>query len=286
MVKIFLTFLFLFSLSYGDEFSEEIVDANVSMQKVNLKIRSLLDDSVYDKNEAYIKIIFSPESDFMTKGRVNAVKIVETLKENGLLSLYFDKPQELILNFKTSDNPLFFVKIMGDTLRNIGYYRYVTRESKLDETGFTWSISLRAEYVTDPQVLQKELKKSGSNIIDITMNSQYEWTFDVDMHDGFLNVAKLEAYENLELKRSMYAYWLDVSGIKSLSIQSSTRNSWYPYITYFNSALNLLKVVKIDKKTRHLELNIPDGARYIKISDIYTLKNIKNFLLLSPRSAR
>ena len=285
MVKIFLSFLLLFSLSFADEFVVDVIDNNSTHEKLSLKIRSLLDESVYSKNEAYINIIFSPESDFITNNRVDAVKVVETLKENGLLSLYFEKPQELILNFKTSDNPLFFMKIMGDTLRNIGYYQYVTREATLDESGFTWSISLRAEYVTDPQVLQTELSKSGSVIIDVTMLSQAEWTFSVDMRDGFLNVTKLVSYENIELKRSLYAYWLDVSQIKLLSIQSSTRNSWYPYITYFDSSLHLLKVIKKDQKTRNIVLKIPEGAKYIKISDIYTLKNIKNFLLLAPKDA-
>lgn len=286
MVKLFFTFLLLFSLSFAEEFVADVVDSNSTKGRLTSKIMSLLDESVYTKNEAYIKIIFSPESDFITNYRVDAVKVVETLKENGLLSLYFKKPQELILNFKTSDNPLFFMKIMGDTLRNIGYYRYVTRESKLDETGFTWSISLKAEYVTDPQVLQTELNKSGSVITDVTMNSQAEWTFSVDMRDGFLNVPKLVSFENIELKRSLYAYWLDVSQIKKLSIQSSTRNSWYPYITYFDSSLHLLKVIKKDSKTRNIILNIPNGAKYIKISDIYTLKNIKNFLLLAPKGSR
>lgn len=286
MVKIFLTFLLLISFSYAENNSTEDLVIDPTYEKLDLKIKSLLDEDVYSKNKAYIKIIFSPESDFITNRRVDSVKVVETLKENGLLSLYFEKPQELILNFKTNDNPLFFVKIMGDTLRNIGYYRYVTRQSKLDETGFTWSISLKTEYVTDPQVLQTELIKSGSNIIDITMLNQTEWTFSVDMREGFLNVPVLTAYENLELKRSLYAYWLDVSQIKQLSIQSSMRNSWYPYITYFNSSLHLLKVVKVDEKTRHLLLDIPEGAKYIKISDIYTLKNIKNFLLLAPKGSR
>ncbi len=286
MVKIFFLFFFLFSLTYGDDFSAKLVDVNSTSDKLDMKIKSLLEKSVYAKNKAYIKIIFSPESDFMTKGRVDAVKVVETLKENGLLSLYFKKPQELILNFKTSDNPLFFVKIMGDTLRNIGYYRYVTREAKLDENGFTWSISLRAEYATDPQVLQTQLAKSGSAIIDVTMDSPTEWTFNVDMHEGFLNVASLVSYENIELKRSLYAYWLDVSQVKELSIQSSRRNSWYPYITYFDASLHLLKVIKKDEKTRHIDLEIPEGAEYIKISDIYTLKNIKNFLLLAPKGTR
>ena len=286
MVKIFLSFFLLISISLADDFTAEIVEVDANHEKLNLKIRSLLDESVYSKNEAYIKIIFSPESDFIVNHHVDAVKVVETLKENGLLSLYFKKPQELLLNFKTSDNPLFFMKIMGDTLRNIGYYRYVTRESTLDETGFTWSISLRAEYVTDPQVLQTELLKSGSHIVDVTMLTQTEWTFSIDMRDGFLNVPRLNAFENLELKRSLYAYWLDVSQIKELKIQSSTRNSWYPYITYFDSSLHLLKVIKKDTKTRHISLHIPNGAKYIKISDIYTLKNIKNFLLLAPKGSR
>jgi len=286
VVKLLLSFLLLFSFSLADDINADIVEVNPAGEQLNLKIRSLLDESVYSKNEAYIKIIFSPESDFIINQHIDAVKVVETLKENGLLSLYFDKPQELILNFKTSDNPLFFMKIMGDTLRNIGYYRYVTRESTLDEAGFTWSISLKAEYVTDPQVLQTELSKSGSVIVDVIMLSQTEWTFTVDMRDGFLNVPRLNAYENIELKRSLYAYWLNVSEVKELDIQSSTRNSWYPYITYFDSSLHLLKVIKKDSRTRHLSLKIPEGANYIKISDIYTLKNIKNFLILSPKGSR
>ena len=290
MVKIFFSLLLLFSFSFADDIGEnfdaQVVELDPLHEQLNLKIRSLLDESVYRKNEAYIKIIFSPESDFITNHHIDAVKVVETLKENGLLSLYFDKPRELILNFKTSDNPLFFMKIMGDTLRNIGYYRYVTRESKLDETGFTWSISLKAEYVTDPQILQNELNKSGSVIVDVTMLSQAEWTFSVDMRDGFLNVPRLNSYEKIELKRSLYAYWIDVSEIKELSIQSSRRNSWYPYITYFDSSLRLLKVIKKDTRILHIDLTIPEGAKYIKISDIYTLKNIKNFLILSPKGSR
>jgi len=286
VVKVFLSFLILFSFSFAEDFDAQVVEVNPLHEQLDLKIRSLLDESVYRKNEAYINIIFSPESDFITNSHIDAVKVVETLKENGLLSLYFDKPRELILNFRTSDNPLFFMKIMGDTLRNIGYYRYVTRESKLDETGFTWSISLKAEYVTDPQILQNELNKSGSVIVDVTMLSQAEWTFSVDMRDGFLNVPRLNSYENIELKRSLYAYWIDVSEIKELSIQSSRRNSWYPYITYFDSSLRLLKVIKKDTRILHLDLSIPEGAKYIKISDIYTLKNIKNFLILSPKGSR
>ncbi len=66
--------------------------------------------------------------------RVNSVKVIETLKENGLLDLFFNKPVEIELKFKTNGSALFFVKIIGDTLRNIGYYRFVTKSSSYNET--------------------------------------------------------------------------------------------------------------------------------------------------------
>ena len=284
MVKLFLSFLLLFSLSHAQE--DQIGEINPSIEELDAKIKSLLNERTYKENEAYINIIFSPKSDFIENDRVDSVKVVQTLKDNGLLSLYFDKPKELKLNFHTSDTPLFFVKIMGDALRSMGYYRYVTKEANLNEGGFTWSITLDTEYVTDPQVLQRELYESGSKVIDVIRVSETEWTFDVDMRDSFLAVDVLSDGEELELERSLYAYWLDVSAIKKLKIKSSSSNSWYPYITYFDPSLHLLKVVKIDTKRRSLTLNIPQGAKYIKISDIYTLKNIKGSLLLTPLGER
>ncbi|MCW8837317.1 MAG: hypothetical protein OQJ77_01265 [Thiovulaceae bacterium] len=300
MVKLFLSLLFLFSVSFAEETSNQestnnqleinplvnVESINPLVEELDLKIKSLLDEDTYKKNEAYINIVFSPKSDFIINDRIDSVKVVQTLKDNGLLKLYFDKPKELRINFHTSDNPLFFVKIMGDTLRNIGYYRYVTKESKLNESGFTWSITLKAEYVTDPQVLQKELYNSGSKIVDIIRLSQTEWTFSVDMRDAFLGVEMLIDGEQVELNRSLYSYWLDVSGIQKLKIESSPRNSWYPYITYFDSSLHLLKVVKRNTKRRAMYLNIPLNAKYIKISDIYTLKNIKDSLYLTPIGER
>lgn len=293
MVKLFLSFLILASVSYAEvaqfQNSEDLVDieeVNPAIKELDTKIKSLLNEKTYKKNEAYINIIFSPKSDFIVNDRVDSVKVVQTLKDNGLLSLYFDQPKELRLNFHTSDNPLFFVKIMGDTLRSMGYYRYVTKESKLNETGFTWSITLKAEYVTDPQVLQKELDNSGSKVVDVIRHSETEWTFDVDMRDSFLAVNILKDGEVVELNRSLYAYWLDVSRIEKLKIESSSRNSWYPYITYFDPSLHLLKVVKHDIKRRAVYLTIPQSAKYIKISDIYTLKNIKGSLYLTPIGER
>jgi len=285
MVKYLLSFMLLWNFSYAQEI-DILEEVTIVDDPLTSKIKSFLEEENYNENEAFINVIFDPKSAFYANERVNTVKVIQTLKENGLLNLFFSKPMELKLNFKTSGSPLFFVKIMGDTLRNIGYYRYVTVASNLDASEFVWNISLTSEYATDPLILEKELQKSGCEVIDIQRNSSAEWTYVIDMDKGFLNLSKLYAKKNVSLKRSQYAHWLDISKIQELHISSSRRNSWYPYIAYYDASLHLLKVFKKDKIIYDLTLDIPPNTKYIKLSDIYNMKNIRDELLLSPSHSK
>jgi len=277
MVKLFLVLALLFSISFAQDIVTNFPTS------LDVKIQSFLSKTQFEKNKAYIDVIFSPKSSYYIDGNVDAVKVINTLKDNGLLKLYFKKPKKLILNFKTSASPMFFVKLMGDTLRNIGYYRYVTLGSTLNSREFIWSVSLRSEYATDPKVLQNELRKSGCKITDIVKNTLYNWTYTIDMRDAHLNVKKLVNGEVLVLKRSLYAYWLNVEDVKKVDIRSSRRNSWYPKISYYDNSLHLLKVISKDKRIKRLTLNVPKDAIYMKIADIYTLKNIRDSLTLTPK---
>ncbi len=288
MVKVLFSFLLLCSFSYAQNLSFNSLDTKVevALDPLLVKIKTFLDEDTYTNNSEFINVIFDPKSDFYKNGRVDVVKVVQTLKENGLLKLYFDKPKELHLNFKTSGSPLFFVKIMGDTLRNIGYYRYVTTASHLDPTEFTWNISLRSEYATDPLVLEEELLKCGCHVIDIQRESKTEWTYIVDISNAYLHVRVLKSQEKRILKRSLYAHWLNVSQIKRLKIDSARGNRWHPYISYYDESLHLLKVLKKNKTYFTIQLKIPENAKYIKVSDLYTLKNIRNELTLFPSGAR
>ena len=297
MVKAFIALFFLFTVSleaFQDKnqtlsISSEYAAINDVMTQEDLlteKIKSFVDERTYINNKEFIRVIFDPKSDYYRNERVDSVKVIQTLKENGLLKLFFKKPTELKLNFKTSGSPLFFVKLMGDTLRNIGYYRYVTTASSLDVSEFIWNISLKSEYATDPLILENELNKSGSKIIDVTRISATEWTYIVDISEAYLNVPFIGVDEEFKLKRSLYAHWVNVLEVKSILVKSSRRNSWYPDIAYYDASLHLLKVLKKDKIYRKLNLNIPPNAKYMKISDLYTLKNVRDSLTLIPSASK
>lgn len=284
MVKVFFLFFFSFTFILNAEIS--VVEGVTSDDVLTEKIKSFLDKETYKNNSQFIDVIFDPKSNFYVNDRVDSVKVIETLKENGLLKLFFKKPMEFKLNFKTSGYPLFFVKIMGDTLRKIGYYRYVTTASNLDVSEFTWNIVLNSEYATDPLVLQRILNKSGCSIVDVERNSAQEWTYIIDISRGYLNIEQLEDMQDISLKRSLYAYWLDVSKIRLLTIKSSRRNRWYPEILFYDTSLHLLKVIKEDQVRRRITLHIPQNAKYMKISDLYTLKNVKDELRLYPSGSK
>ena len=277
MVKAIVLLTLFFHLAFADEVQDDLLTT---------KIKSFLSKKSYKDNKDFINVIFDPKSSFYIKDRVNAVKVIQTLKSNGLLNLFFKSPQEFRLNFKTSGFPIFFVKIMEDSLRDIGYYRYVTTASNFDASEFTWSINLTSEYATDPLILQHELQKSGCNIVDIEKDRSKEWTYTIDIGNAHLDVKALHPDEELRLKRSLYAHWFNVSKIRSLKIRSSRRNRWYPYIAYYDASLHLLKILKRDKIYKYLSLRMPKNAKYMKISDLYTLKNVKDELLLSPKGSR
>ncbi|MFA6195900.1 MAG: hypothetical protein WC656_04575 [Sulfurimonas sp.] len=275
MVKILSLFLLLYTFAMAKEVNQEDI-------VLTQKIKTFIKESVYEQNRAFIDIIFTPSSNFYVKDKVDVVKVAQTLKDNGLLSLFFKEPQELKLTFKTTGSPQFFVKIMSDSLRNMGYYKYVTTESTLSDSEFAWGITLSSEYATDPVILQKELSKSGCKIVDIHKNSVTNWEYVIDISSGSLDIETLKSATEFELKRALYAHWLNVSGVKNLKVTSSSSNNWYPYIAYYDASLHLLEVIKKDEKTNSIVLEIPKLAKYVKISDLYTLKNIKDNLLLLP----
>ena len=285
MVKLFLSLFLLVSISLKAEILDDLEQIK---QKDILfsKIQSFISEDRYLRNKKFIEIIFSPIDNFYSDKTVDVVKVIQTLKENGLLKLFFKSAKEFNLHFETFGPPLFFVKLMSDTLRNIGYYRYVTTASNFNGLEFIWSVNLKSEYATDPLTLQKELAKVGCKIVDIKRISPTEWNYVIDMIDGFLNIPILTANHKHKVKRSLYAHWLNVSQIEKLVINSSRRNNWYPYISYYDSSLKLIEVIKRDKRIKKISLHIPKFTKYIKISDIYTLKNLKDDLTLFPKTPR
>jgi hypothetical protein len=259
---------------------------SINADELSDKIQNLIDSRTYKQNIDFINIIFSSKSAYYEGDNVDSVKVIKTLKDNRLLVLSYAAVHESTFVFKTSNSPILFIKIMKDALRNIGCYRYETKASSFDGDVFVWNISVKSKKIIDPEKLEKELNKNLCDIVDISRETSTKWTYTIDTQSAVLNVSRLQDDNSLKLKRSLYAKWVDISKVKKVHISSSLRNTWYPYIAYYDKSLNLIDVLKIDKKSDNLYLDFKENMYYIKISDIYTLKNIRDDLTLTPSAFR
>jgi len=269
MVRVLWFFLLLCSFVYAQ---------NPLKERLDEKIQTIIPQEVFWQNQKFIDVVFSPAKRYFTQDRVDSIKVVQTLKENGLLKLFFEKPTAIELRFKTNSSAMFFVKVMEDTLRSIGYYRFVTKNSSYNNSEFIWSVGLTSEYVIDPMILQKELQKRGAYIVDIKRETPTLWEYTINMDSAHLDAISLKNFSSLHLQRSLTPYWIDSSDIQALTIKSGGRNRWYPHIAFYDRLLHLIAVQEEDKRTRSISFKIPKGTKYIKISDIYTMKNLKSGL--------
>lgn len=253
----------------------------VASSVVDEKIQNLLGEKAYAKNRAFIDAITKPKSNYLVgSSRVDTLKLVRVLKENGLLNIFFNSPQEFSISFKTSSKPNLFIKIVNDTLVNIGYYKYTTKEASYSQDEFLWRVAMVSEYASDPTVLIDELAKNGVRVVDIVRQNQANWIYELDMSSARVDTTKID--DEVRLKRSLYAHWVEVSGVDTLSVETSFSNNWHPYIAYFDSELNLLETKKIDSKVTSLRLEIANGASYMKVADMYDMKNLRDDLILKP----
>lgn len=247
---------------------------------VDEKVKNLVDKDSYLVHQKLIDVIFKNKNRFYKENReIDIVKISKYLKDSGLLNLFFEKPKNLTITFNTNHNPIFFMKLITDSLNSMGYYFFVTKKAKQENNIFSWSISLLAEYAIDPVIFSKELNKRDSYILDIIKTAKYDWEYVIDISKASILEAKdILIDEYVKLHKSINDYWLKLEkDSKVLKLTSEGSNNWYPYISFYDDSLNVLGLYRNSNETvKSLNIKVPKNCKYVKISDIYTLNNIKN----------
>jgi len=247
-------------------------------QSILERVSALMEPKDLKTHKNLIDIVFKDQSKFLRNGRLDSVKVASTLKENGLLNLFFGKPTKIYLDFETGGNALFFTKLINDALRSLGYYRYLNLKASSSEQSFERSIMINSEYAPDPVLFSKILEKIGCTIVNISRANKAHWKYEIDISNAKLNVPSINGSEKLKLRQSRDDYWLRLNNIKKIRLQSIQGNNWYPYVTFYDKNLHLLHIYKKDERTKKITFALPKDTVYIKISDIYQLANLRKGL--------
>lgn len=231
------------------------------------------------------KIFQDRDSFYLADGRVDLLKVTQTLKNNGLLELFFSTPRELHINYKTESAPFVFTKMISDSLKALGYYYFMTQSARLDKGVYHWRIVYDAEYNLDPTIFIAEIEKRGGVVEDIRKNSATDWDYHIEVKEAkILEAREIELNQRVELSRPVDDYWVAFTQPGRMKVTAGNFAIWHPYIVLYDKELNILKIYRHDEKKKSITIRVPDNARYSKITDIYSVNNIKNGLTIQFRN--
>jgi hypothetical protein len=259
-----------------------ILVSNLNANKLFDKIENLIGGEQFKVHNKLIHLVFKNQQEFYINSEyLNYKHILQTLKENGLLKLRFKNPTDLTIEFTTNADQIKSLKILNETLKAMGYYYYFTKQAIFNKSTniLQWTITFKAEYMLDPLLLVKELRTQSCHIMNIEKKNDTYWKYELDVKNSKLkNTIKVDHNEKVVLQKPLQPYFIEINNATKLQIIGRTLNHWFPYIVFYDEHLNVLKTVKKKRVYRGYRTNIPHRTKYIKITDLYTLVNIKRGL--------
>ncbi len=241
-------------------------------------IKDVLGKSEFNSKKKFIEIIFKDKDSFKDGSYLDYPKILQKLRDEGLLKLSTVSSPLRVAFTTNSGNNQIFIKVVKDTLFSLGFSNIDTIKVVKRGKKFIWVVSLGNNYMLDPLLFSKSMKEKNIYIEGLKRYSVTNWNYVLNVKNAVIIPKKLEYNDIIKLQKSLRSYWLNIEDAKKVQIQSSLNNSWHPYVVLYNKDLKIISTVKKDKKTSKLDINVPSDAMYLKIDDLYTIKNIRDGL--------
>ena len=249
------------------------------------KIKNIIGQKDYKIHKNFINLLFKNKSKFIVNDKIKYFNLFKELKGNGLLNLRLNKPQDIVIEFLARNKSMKAYKVLNDTMQLLGYRYFFTKSlDKNENNKLVWKIVLKAEYMLDPVMLLDELQQKNCKVLNIEKRSLNNWYYEIDFDTAILNNSiKIDKNEKVKFQKPLQEYFIMVDNINSLQVISRTLNRWFPYIVFVDKDLKILKVIKKDRYYKGYKIKAPKDTKYIKITDLYNLINIKRGLTVIVR---
>jgi len=246
---------------------------------VDEKVVNILGYESYESQQGIINEITANKKNYFLNNTISYNKLIKHLKMQSLLEFTVPEQSEIKVLFHIKNGDKKGFKILKNVLSNIGYSYYFTDYITKDNDEITWQIRFVSDYTFDPYNFNDELAKFQSDITDIHRHTLTNWEYTIDTKNGiFADLKTLKLDERVSLPMPLEPYTLTLPNAKELLIASTQGNSWIPKISFYDNELGGLGTIEMNQVYEGLKVAIPKNAKYVKISDRYTLLNIKRGL--------
>jgi len=268
-------------LIFGLVLFSSIVYGNI----IEDKVKNIIGEINYKINSKLIKFLYKNQNSFMIQDRIRYYKLFRSLKKNGLLNLKLEKPQDITITYQIQNNFMTAYYILNNIMQSLGYNYYITKSFNKKNNTLEWKIVFKAEYMIDSVIFLKELKKENCKILDVHKVGFNNWNYKIDFKNISLNeTIKIDINERVKFHKPLRPYFLKIKDDSEvLEIRSTKLNHWFPSIVFFDKDLNILKVIKKNRQYRKYNTKIPINSKYIEITDLHNLINIKRGLTITVK---
>ena len=257
---------------------------SLNASELREKIQNSVGQINYQKHSNLIQNIFKNEALYYNNHRVNFQKMHEKLSKNSLINLKYPQITDIKLIFETTNSSVQSIKMINDTLNTLGYSYYFNDYLYKEDQTTVWGIRLKSEAMINPYEFIKELKRSNAIFKNVQKIDDTQWKYTIDFtYANIKEAISISRNEKVKLKKSVEPYMIKVKNANELHIKSSSSNTWYPYISFYDKNLNYISSIKNDILSKDTILGVPRFTKYILIGDSFTQKNIKRGLTVTVR---
>ena len=244
---------------------------------IDEKVIGLIGEEKFIKNQAILHSIFLEERRYKNAdGLIDIVKIAKILKRLGFIQEKFAAPISWQIEFFAYNNPQMVYKIVFDLLKS-NLFGYRIESIRQDSDGIVILVNYTSNLLADPVKIGEFLRKNGIKIIDISKNKN-RWIYTLDASQALLDCDTIQ--DKMVYKNLRAPLWIKLMNKAKVIVQARLSHHWYPALYLYDENLKPLRSIVYTKRVDRVELSLPSGLYYIKIADRFTIKNIKNGIVI------
>lgn len=181
-----------------------------------------------------------------------------------------------------SGEPAVALKTIQSAFNTFGYRLEISDFEIRNQNG-EFEATAVGNKALNPELIKESFKEQGIEIESMDTQQQI-LSMSVNAQNATWNLPLLVGEEGVELKRVHTPQWYRVEEGQSIHIEPPYGGEWYPDVAVFDHSLNLLYSYYSDAVKEGLDFDLPEGAMYLKISNVEGMKVLREGMWIESKS--
>lgn len=183
------------------------------------------------------------------------------------------QPNSIKTHILFSGEPILALKAIQQSFHAAGYKLDVHTFSMEDSTGEIGGTAVGLKPFSIG-MLRENVQEEGMALTRAS-TEQGVLKLVLDAANGAWSAPQIGSDEGAELKRSSNPQWFRIQGGQVLRFEPPYVGKWYPEIALLDASMRVLYAYRSAKATEEFELEVPEGACYLKVSNVWGMKVLK-----------